>query len=133
MIKLLELLGVNSISEFYYINKRIAEITGLVGAVVLAVEGVLLDMKLLCVSSFTLFYVLCLFPDYKNKSNLASTMHYVFAGIFFIILVIVAGLSSVIIPTILTAYFYFKHKQKDVHLLVLEVSLIINTQILILW
>lgn len=122
-------LGINSFSELAYVNKRTRNVLTIIGITLFVSEGILLEKKGLIISGFFLLYCLWLFPDYKNKKRLDSKWHYIMAGLFFIAPVVYAGFWSLPIPILLTAFTYLKYKDKDIHLLVLEVALVINTQI----
>ena len=131
IIPFLSRLKIDSISEIQYTNKSL--ITAIAAFLVFSLfgEGEIIDEPLIILSGFLLFATLFVAARYKDSKQLAK-MHYFFAIGFFCCLVCVAGIWCLPIPILLACWFYFKHKKRDLHLLIFEVALFINVQILIL-
>ena len=130
-LNFLSSLKINSLSEIQYTNKPLISAIAAFLIILLFLEGYIIDEDLIVVSGFLLFATLIVAAQYKDSKQLA-TMHYIFAIGFFSCLLIVAGWWCLPIPILLAGLFYWKHKKRDLHLLIFEVALFINAQILIL-
>ena len=131
LINFISSLGINSISELRYKNPKLLNwILGVLMAYYI-VEGIVLDKQWLSFTAFALWTTIKVSNDYK-RSLFAANIHYIGAIAFFLPSVLYAGFWSLPLPLLITSILFFKHKQKDIHFLVFEVLLFLNTQILIL-
>ena len=121
----------NSISAIRYSKPKLSNF--ILGALLVFyfTEGIMMERKWLIVSGFMLWGSLAVVGRYKD-TKFQGTMHYIFAVLFFVPSIYYAGWLSLVVPILFTGVTYWKFKDKDVHVLVLEIALFINTQILIL-
>jgi len=122
---------INSLSELRYVNRKAMNWILAFLILFFFVEGELLQKESLIISGFMLWGCLAGAARYKDNKKIGR-MHYIFALLFFLPSIIYAGLWSVLLPIVAYGYLYWKHRERDIHLLVFEVLLFINTQILIL-
>ncbi len=120
----------NSISEIYYFDKTIFYIIAATLVLGLFIEGTLLQLDWVIASGFFAFLTLIMVSMYKESKKIGY-IHYFGAISLFTPLVFYAGLWSLVIPVVISAYLYVKHNHLNIHYLVLEVLLFINTQTLI--
>lgn len=121
---------INSISHLQYRNKELKLSVFWFLASVLFAEGIWVHWTLF-IAAFLVFYILMLAEDYKG-GKWEARIHYSSAVLFFMLLVYQGGLWTLPVPLVAAGYLYLKHKDKDIHFLVLEVLLFITTQIGIL-
>ena len=128
IIKAIKKLGIDSLSELRYKNRK--AMNWIVGFLILFyfAEGKLLDKEGLIVSGFMLWGCLAVAARYKESKH-QRKMHYIFAVLFFLPSVIYGGVWTLPLPLIAYGYLYWRHKKEDIHLLVFEVLLFITTQI----